>query len=1066
MSDVQTKSSPEQHSTALPFGQNITLSSISGPTYVTGQTLVQQVAFSLSDVLYTYSPDTFDLDVSLKYWQQQDERNVHGFAPSLLPMDTRTGAGAVALGYMFCNDFDANRRHLPQSLLASSGSLTYLRHTFSELITKNHNAKPTVVHVAAVDYQAGNTPGLVNDYVSAQSIADQVGMALVTSSSPHEMQHMSLFATLMAILLPTIHIYDGIATSRLTTRVIDVLDKTGLQQNCHAILQQLSALDQKNATDDVKVHHLLHAFNNQFGTDYRPFEYHGHKDPLTVFVVFGTAEASLACQIARALASQGYLMGVVNVRVYRPFTDAHFLQTLPASVKRIAVLGQVATDVESLDQACHSSLYADVLAALSFASHFTTRPTLVDLKYSTSHTWDPSSLSELMQRVASDKPANVLELAQPVLTTDTTSEYSFWDLDGSAAVTAPELIAQLLVSNAAQNVSLQRIQDNLVQGGATRVDLRTSNKTIETTHSITAAHVTYIGSVALLDQVDVLQSVKDRGTVIVSLTDFKLDDIEKRLDARTRRTLAIKGAQLYVLDAKTSGLVNEDPSLESYLVQLAFLKLARTDVFESGLAKVSQAQTTLDGLLKDLEKALQQITVPEAWQSLEPDTTQKALLANLRSNSFVPVTVPADESLSQSRDWTAMAKAFAFKEAYGTQSALRPDLPMQTSIIHVRERRRLTPASYDRNIFHIDFDLGDSGLTYQIGEALGVHAENDKDEVLEFIKWYRLDADEIVQVASREDNDIFEARTVYQALLQNIDIFGRPPKRFYEALAEFADDEAERKQLLLLGTGGNQESQVELKRRAEVDTVTCADVLLEFSSAHPSIHDVMRIVSPMKRREYSVASSQKVQPNTISLLIVTVNWVDPKGRDRFGQCTRYLNSLPIGAPITVSIKPSVMKLPPKSTQPIIMAGLGTGLAPFRAFVQERAWQKQQGQEIGDVMLYMGARHQREEYLYGEEWEAYRDAGVITHMGCAFSRDQAQKIYIQDRMRQSLDEIRKSYLRADGAFYLCGPTWPVPDVTNVLEEAIVVEAKAKGEKVDSRKEIDRLKDELRYVLEVY
>lgn len=88
---------------------------------------------------------------------------------------------------------------------------------------------------------------------------------------------------------------------------------------------------------------------------------------------------------------------------------------------------------------------------------------------------------------------------------------------------------------------------------------------------------------------------------------------------------------------------------------------------------------------------------------------------------------------------------------------------------------------------------------------------------------------------------------------------------------------------------------------------------------------------------------------------------------------------------------SVMKLPAHSTQPLIMAGLGTGLAPFRAFVQHRAWEKQQGKEIGSVLLYMGSRHQREEYCYGEEWEAYQDAGIITLLGRAFSRDQPQKI---------------------------------------------------------------------------
>ena len=306
---------------------------------------------------------------------------------------------------------------------------------------------------------------------------------------------------------------------------------------------------------------------------------------------------------------------------------------------------------------------------------------------------------------------------------------------------------------------------------------------------------------------------------------------------------------------------------------------------------------------------------------------------------------------------------------------------------------------------------------------------------------------------------------MYQSLVQNIDIFGRPPKRFYEALAKFADDPAEQKELRILG---GPEGSKEFQRRAEVDTITYADVLLEFPSAHPAFHDIVRLIPPLKRREYSIASCQAVTPTSIALMVVVVNWVDPRGRDRFGQATRYLSQLPLGHPLTVSIKPSVMKLPPKSTQPLIMAGLGTGLAPFRAFVQHRAMEKAAGKDIGAVLLYMGSRHQREEYCYGEEWEAYQDAGVVTLLGRAFSRDQPQKIYIQDRMRQTLPEIIQAYIREEGAFYLCGPTWPVPDVTNVLEEAIAVEAKKVGgsRKVDPRREIERLKEEGRYVLEVY
>ncbi|KAL1843215.1 hypothetical protein VTK73DRAFT_2901 [Phialemonium thermophilum] len=149
-----------------------------------------------------------------------------------------------------------------------------------------------------------------------------------------------------------------------------------------------------------------------------------------------------------------------------------------------------------------------------------------------------------------------------------------------------------------------------------------------------------------------------------------------------------------------------------------------------------------------------------------------------------------------------------------------------------------------------------------------------------------------------------------------------------------------------------------------------------------------------------------------------------------------------------------------------MAGLGTGLAPFRAFVQYRALQKARGERIGAILLYLGSRHRREEYLYGEEWEAYVDAGVITLLGAAFSRDQPQKVYIQDRMRQTLDAVVQAYLRDEGSFYLCGPTWPVPDVTAVLQEAIAAEAAQSGRKVDARKEIERLKESGRYVLEVY
>jgi len=1061
-------------SSSLPFGQDLPLSSIAGPTYLTAQTLIQHVAYTLSDKIFAYSPVTFDLDVALKHWKASEEKNAFGYITGVHEMQTRTGAGSIALGYMFSKDFDLEKRHIPQGLIASASSLNQLRPALDQLSLLYAVANPLVAHVAAVDYAAGSSSGLVTDYTTALTLADELGLGLVSSTSVYEVQHMSLFATLLASIVPAIHTYDGISVGRETTRVVDVLDQKGLFSNYQAILKELSGPEKKHSDSEGRLVRLLQAFNDELGTDYKLFEYHGHDAPESVLVVFGTVEASLASQIAAALAKTGEKVGVINVRVYRPFVEELFLEALPKSVQNVAVLGQVKDKVVVGDTHEHSRLYTDVLAAVNF-SIASSNINVIDVKYAREQTWTPSNMLAVLRQIGQKSGAllealntpSAEEQAEVDIIDQSVQQYTFWDKDGSASLTAPLVLGQLLSGDSSSNVAVRTGHDNLVQGGVVRTDIRCSSKSIEAAYSVDAADLAVVMDEKLLGEFAVLNSLKPGGTLVVKLPGAKDEELEKKLPVGFRQGVTSKKVQLYILDPTASAKVAEDPSLETYLTQLAFLGVAREDVLTSGqqkLASINGITEVLEALTADLDKALRLVQVPDSWATVEPEVESISLPTDLNVNSFSVFEKIEPEPPTLLKDWTIAAKGLAFREAYGTTPALRPDLGIKTAVVRVAERRRLTPVSYDRNIFHIEFDLGDSGLKYSIGEALGIHAENDKVEVEEFIKWYGLNPDEIVEVPSREDPNVLENRTVYQSLLQNVDIFGRPPKRFYEALAEFADNEKERQALLTLTTG---DGSTEFKRRAEVDTITYADILLEFPSAHPSFHDIVRIVSPMKRREYSIASSQNVQPNSVSLLIVTVGWVDPQGRDRFGQATRFLNGLKPGAPVTVSVKPSVMKLPPKTTQPIIMAGLGTGLAPFRAFVQERALQKQQGHEIGAVMLYMGSRHQREEYLYGEEWEAYQDAGVITLLGRAFSRDQPQKVYIQDRMRQTMDDIRKAYFREDGAFYLCGPTWPVPDVTEVLQEAFENEEKAKGtKKVDSRRAIEQLKDDGRYVLEVY
>src|SRR5947209_7618066 len=129
-----------------PFGHILSLDSIAGPTYVTAQSLIQQVAYSLSDKLFTYSPDTFDLDASVSEWFTRGAKNANGYATSVQRMQIRNGAGSIALGYMFSKDFDLKRRHIPQGVLASSSSLRYLKSALEQLSLLYAVANPFVAH--------------------------------------------------------------------------------------------------------------------------------------------------------------------------------------------------------------------------------------------------------------------------------------------------------------------------------------------------------------------------------------------------------------------------------------------------------------------------------------------------------------------------------------------------------------------------------------------------------------------------------------------------------------------------------------------------------------------------------------------------------------------------------------------------------------------------------------------------------------------------------------------------------------------------------------------------------
>ena len=218
-------------------------------------------------------------------------------------------------------------------------------------------------------------------------------------------------------------------------------------------------------------------------------------------------------------------------------------------------------------------------------------------------------------------------------------------------------------------------------------------------------------------------------------------------------------------------------------------------------------------------------------------------------------------------------------EAYPQDPRLRPEVPDRTFLVTCTVNKRLTPMEYDRNVFHLEFDTSGTGLKYAIGEALGVHGWNDTKEVLDFCHWYGINPDGLLTLpvpssSSTESYTQYQTRTIFQALQQQVDIFGKPPKSFYSDLAAFATNEVDRLALLFIGSA---EGSSTFKKMSEIDTVSFADVLKQFKSARPGVEILCEIVGDIKPRHYSIASSQAVVGDRVDLLVVTVEWETPSG---------------------------------------------------------------------------------------------------------------------------------------------------------------------------------------------
>lgn len=335
--------------------------------------------------------------------------------------------------------------------------------------------------------------------------------------------------------------------------------------------------------------------------------------------------------------------------------------------------------------------------------------------------------------------------------------------------------------------------------------------------------------------------------------------------------------------------------------------------------------------------------------------------------------------------------------------------PFQAEVL---ESQPLNTQDSDKQTLHVELSLEESGLEYNPGDAVGIVPQNDPVYVDELLAALRLDGEAPFE----------EGRQLRDALLNDFEVatLTRP---FLNHWAEISDD-AELRRLL------DEESRDELREWLQGRHII--DVLEHFPVEGLEADTFIRALRKLPPRLYSIASSQAASPDEVHLTVAVVRY-ETHGRARGGVATTYLaDRVQPGDSVPIYIDHNKhFKLPDDDAAPIVMIGPGTGVAPFRAFLQER---EARGAS-GDNWLFFGDRRRRSDFLYQAEWLQWRKTGLLSRLDVAFSRDQQDKVYVQDRLREQAATLY-DWLQAGAYVFVCGDAERMaPDVHQALLDVI-------------------------------
>lgn len=386
--------------------------------------------------------------------------------------------------------------------------------------------------------------------------------------------------------------------------------------------------------------------------------------------------------------------------------------------------------------------------------------------------------------------------------------------------------------------------------------------------------------------------------------------------------------------------------------------------------------------------------------------------------------------------------------ANATQTApYTKDNPFMASL---KENRLLNKAGSGKNTRHFSIDISGSGIQYTVGDSLGVFPTNDPKEVERLLSILGMSGDEPVTLPKVE-----EALSLREALMSRLSIAG-PTRKTLQAFHDKVTQPAEKAEIEALLLPEARDKMMEFLANREF-----VDLVEEFKSARFEAQEFAGLLRRLMPRLYSIASSPVVHPEEIHLTVAVVKY-STNERERIGVCSTYLSDrLPLNEKIVpVFVASSHFGLPQDDSADIIMVGPGTGVAPFRAFVQERVARKSSGRN----WLFFGDQHRETDYLYGDEFEEYREKGQLARLDLAFSRDQAEKVYVQNRMLEQSAELW-DWVSRGAFFFVCGDAKRMAkDVDAALHQIIAREGKmSEAEAADY---VKAMKKEKRYLRDVY